>query len=117
MWAICLGCNSLIFVGKFIPYHTLKQNAIAHAIEFFFLNTVLLHQLPLYSLNYIRWSPTPFPYVTLNTNESLLGVTNNTMAEMWGIREASVWAWTNSHHRVAPQQGLGGTRRAYMERG
>ena len=37
MWAIWLGRNSLIFMGKSIPYHNLKQNAISHATEFFFL--------------------------------------------------------------------------------
>ena len=31
IWAIWLGQNSLIFTGKFIPYHVLKQNAISYA--------------------------------------------------------------------------------------
>ena len=125
MCAIWLGRNSLIFTGKFIPYHILKQNAISHATEFFFLSTVLSGHLSLSSLKYIRWSPAPFPYVTLNTDGSSLGnleefgvggvahsangewlwgfslhlgVTNNTMAELWGIREVLVRAWANGHH-------------------
>jgi len=31
------------------------------------------------------------------------GFTNNTMAELWGIREALLRAWDNSHHRVCLQ--------------
>lgn len=126
MWAIWLGQNSLIFTGKSIPYHSLKQNSISHAIEFFFLSTVPLSHSPLSSVLYIRWSPTPFPFITLNTNESSLGnpsrsgaggvarsatgewlwglalhlgVTNNTMTELWGIREALVRVWTNGYYR------------------
>ena len=40
IWTIWLDRNSLIFSGKFIPFHILKQNAISHATEFFFLSTV-----------------------------------------------------------------------------
>ena len=32
-----------------------------------------------------------------------LVVTNNTMAELWGIREALVRAWTNGYYRVCLQ--------------
>ena len=32
-----------------------------------------------------------------------LGVTNNTMAELWGIREALAQAWAKGHHRVCFQ--------------
>ena len=31
LWVIWLGQNSLIFMGKSIPYLSLKQNAISHA--------------------------------------------------------------------------------------
>lgn len=72
IWAIQLGRNSLIFTGKFIPYHILKQNAIAYATKFFFLSTIPLGHPSPSSLQYIRWSPAPFPYVTLNTDGSLL---------------------------------------------
>ena len=70
------------------------------------------------SFKYIRCSLTPFYFITLNTNGSSLGnpgesgggmarlangewlwgfslhlgVTNNTMAELWGVREALVRA-------------------------
>ena len=110
-----LGRNYLIFLGIFIPFHILRQNAISHATRFFFLSTVHSgHSTPL-SIKCIRWSLAPFPYVTINTDGSSignpgksgaggvacssngewlwcfslhLGVTNNTMVELWGIREA-----------------------------
>ena len=118
---------SLILSGKFIPPHILKQNAISHVTEFFFLSTVPLRQSFLLSIKYIRWSPTTFPYVTINIDgnsignlEKLgargvarlangewlwgfslhLGVMNNTMAELWGLREALTRAWAKGHHRV-----------------
>lgn len=112
LWAIRLGRNSLIFTRKSIPYLSLKQNAISHATKFFFLNTVLSGHSPPSFFTYIRWSPAPFPFITLNTDSSSLGnpaesgaggvarsangewlwgfalhlgVTNNTMAKLWGI--------------------------------
>ena len=127
---IWLGQNSLIFTGKFIPYHILKQNAISRATEFFFLSTILSGHSSLTSLKYIRWSLTPFPYVTLNTDGSFfgnpetsnaggvarstnrewlwgfslhLGVTNNTIAKLWGIREVLIRAWANGYHQVCLQ--------------
>ena len=130
IWAIWLGQNSLIFLGKLIPFHILKQNAISHAMEFFILSTVPLGHSSSLSIKYIRWSPAPFPSVTINTDGSLLsnpgksgvggvtrsangewlwgfslhlGVTNNTMAELWGIREALARAWAKGHHRVCFQ--------------
>jgi len=89
-----------------------------------------LHVIKLNGFDNIRWSLAPFPYVTLNTDGSSLGnlgesgvggvacaangewlwgfslhlgVTNNTMAKLWGIREALVWAWAKGHHRVCLQ--------------
>ena len=130
IWAIWLGQNSLIFTRKFIPYHILKQNAISHATKFFFLSTVPSGHPSPSSLKYIRWSSAPFPYITLNTDGSLLGnpgessvggmarttngkwlwgfllhlgVTNNTMVELWDIREALARAWAKVHHRVCLQ--------------
>ena len=108
LWAIWLGQNSLIFMGKSIPYLSLKQNAISHATKFFFLSTAPSEYSSLSSYIYIRWSPAPFPFITLNTDGSSLsnpgescaggvarsangewllsfalhlGVTNNTMAK------------------------------------
>ena len=125
-----MGRNYLIFLGIFIPFHILRQNAISHATRFFFLSTVHSgHSAPL-SIKCIRWSLAPFPYVTINTDGSSignpgksgaggvacssngewlwcfslhLGVTNNTMVELWGIREALAWAWVEGHHRVCLQ--------------
>ena len=125
-----MGQNSLIFSRKLIPFHILKQNAISHAMEFFFLSIIPSGHSSSLSIKYIRWSPTPFPYVTINTDNSSLGnpeksgaggvacsangerlwgfslhlgVTNNTMAELWGIREALARAWAKGHHRVCFQ--------------
>ena len=130
IWNIWLGWNSLIFSRNSIPSHILKQNAISHATEFFFLSSVPLRQSSSLSIKYIRWSPAPFPYITINTDSSLigklgksgaggvarlangewlwgfsllLGVTNNTMAELWGLREALARAWAKGHHRVCLQ--------------
>lgn len=125
LWAILLGRNSLIFLGTFIPYHTLKHNAILHATKFFFLSNVHVGHLAALSIKYIRWRPAPSPYVTTNTYGSSLGnpgnsgaggmarsaigdwlwgfslhlgVTNNTMVELWDIREALAQAWAMGHH-------------------
>ena len=54
MWAIWLGRNLLIFTGKFIPYLSWKQNAIAHATKFFFLSTIPPGHSLLSSFIYIR---------------------------------------------------------------
>ena len=60
-------------MGKSIPYLSLKQNAISHATEFFFLSTVPFEYSSPSSYIYIRWSPAPFPFITLNTDGSSLG--------------------------------------------
>ena len=89
------------------------------------LSAVLLRRSSLLSIKYIRWNPAPFPYVTINIDGSSisnpekssaggvarstngdwlwgfslhLGVTNNTMAELWGLREAMARAWAKGHH-------------------
>ena len=73
LWAIWLGWNSLIFSGTFIHFHILKQNAISHATKLFFLSTVYSRNSAPLSIKYIRWSPAPSPYVTINTDSSSLG--------------------------------------------
>lgn len=98
IWAIWLGQNSLIFTGKFIPYHTLKQNVISHAIEFFFLSAVSAGCSSPYSFNFIRWSLTPFPYITLNIDGSLLGNPERSGAGCVARSANGEWLWGFSLH-------------------
>ena len=100
---------------------------MSHATEFFFLSSILAWHLSPSSPISTRWCLAPPPYVTINIDGSLkgnsrmfgaggvarstigewlwgfslyLGFTNNTMVELWGIREALLWAWDNGHRWV-----------------
>lgn len=101
---------------RFIPHDILQKNAISHATEFFFLSSIPAWYPFPSSNTSIRWRPAPLPYDTINiarsskenhpglygaggvarsaTGEWLwgfslnLGFANNTMAELWGMREA-----------------------------
>ena len=102
---------------------------MSHATEFFLSSIPAWHPSPS-SPTSTRWCPAPPPYVTINTDGSSkgnpgmsgadgvahsasgewlggfslhLGFTNNTIAELWGIREALLWAWDNGHRRVCLQ--------------
>ena len=107
-----------------------KTKCYAHATEFFFLSAIPAgHSSPSLT-KFTRWSPAPLPYVTINTDGSSkgnlgmsdvgsmarfatsewlwgfslhLGITNNTMAKLWGIREALLQAWDNDHRQVCLQ--------------
>ena len=99
---------------------------MSHATEFFLNSIPAWHPSPS-SPTSTRWCPTPPPYVIINTDRSSkgnlgmsgtggvarlatgkwlwgfslhLGCTNNTMAELWGIRETLLRAWDNGHRRV-----------------
>lgn len=130
IWAIQLRCNSLIFTRKMIPHQILRINSISHATEFYFLNTLPLLPSTTTTNMMIRWCPAPFPYIIINTDRSSKGnlglasasglaqsdigaqlwgfslnlvLANNTMVELWGIREALCQAWNKGHRWVLLQ--------------
>ena len=127
VWEICLGQNSLIFSGKMIPYQALKDNSISHATKFYFLSSFPVSSSSTLPSIWIRWCPGPFPFITINTDASSignpgpvgagglacshigawlwgfsmnLGRSNNTVAELWGIRATLRKAWNKGHWQV-----------------
>ena len=122
--AICLGQKSLIFSGKMIPYQALKDNSVSHATEFYFLSSLPVSSSSTLPSIWIRWCPGPFPFITINIDASSignlgpvgagglacshtgawlwgfsmnLGRSNNTVAELWGIRVVLRKAWNKGH--------------------
>lgn len=93
--------------------------------SFFFLSTIPgLPSQRYKEVEAVRWLPAPVPHITINTDGSSrgnpgpsgagglarsasgswlwgsslrLGVTNNTMAELWGIRRALMLAWDKGY--------------------
>ena len=85
-------------MGKSIPYLSLKQNAISHATEFFFLSTVPFEYSSPSSYIYIRWSPAPFPFITLNTDGSSLGNPGESGAGGVARSANGEWLWGFALH-------------------
>ena len=130
VWAIWLSRNSLVFSGKLIPFQALRNNSLSHDTEFYFLSTSISTSTHLSTDIWIRWCPGACPYITINTDGSAvgnpgpagtgglarshtgewlrgfllkLGWTSNTVAELWGIREALCKAWRKGHRRILLQ--------------
>lgn len=130
IWAIWLSRNSLVFSGKLIPFQALRNNSLSHATEFYFLST---HASTLVHVSmdiWIRWHLGTYPYITINTDgiavgnpgptgagglahshteewlwgfSFKLGWTSNTVAKLWGIKEALFEAWWKGHWRIILQ--------------
>ncbi|KAK7815826.1 putative ribonuclease h protein [Quercus suber] len=116
--------------GRFITHDKLKSNAFSHATKFFFLSTRPTLPSQKYVEEVVRWIPALIPHITINTDDSSrgnlgpsgvgglarsasgswlwgfllrLGFTNNTMAELWGIRSALLLAWNRGYRGVTFQ--------------
>lgn len=99
IWTIWLSRNSLIFTRKLIPHHILKQNAISHATEFFFLSSVSAwHPSSSSPTTLTRWCLAPLPHVTINTDGSSKG--NPGMSSAGGVARSAAgeWLWNFSLH-------------------
>lgn len=97
---------------------------------FFFLSTIPGLPSQRYKEEAVQWLPAPAPHITINTDGSSqgnlgpsgagelaqstsgswlwgfslrLGVTNNTMAELWGIRRTLLLAWDKDYKGVTLQ--------------
>ena len=127
LWSFWLSCNSLVFSNKYITLSQLCKTRIHHATEFFYLSMHPKLQHPTTITAFDGWKPTPFPFLTLNTDGSIkgnmghagvggiirdhwgkwiggfsfnIGITYSIMAELWAIREGLKFAWNNGYKYI-----------------
>ena len=124
LWSIWLIHNSIVFSNKYITLSQLHKTGIHHVTEFFYLSMhpKLQHQTII--TTFVGWKPTPFPFLTLNTDgnskgntgragasriirdqwgkwiggfSNNIGITHSMMVELWAIREGLKYAWNNGY--------------------
>ena len=93
LWAIWLDRNSLIFSNHSVPSQVLRHNAVSHVTKFFFLSFISTQSSIRKSSVLLRWCPSPFPFVTINTNGSSSGNPGPTGVGGLARTHVGTWLW------------------------